>query len=368
MKTVIKSRKPYESGEVFTVAVTDDDGAELSTGIFFLTNTSFGMGWIKTLLVCGLSTPVQNRRQGSIRLMITDMQKLAADEGAAVALLHPFSFSYYSQFGYERVADHLIAEFDIKDIDFVPRRCNFVPYGPSRLPDMIKIYDKFSKGRNLLMPRFDESKYTGGGKQAYIYYDGGEPAAYIVATGEKTLFVNNYINTRQNVNELAYTSPEALKEVFSFLRMFEGEYDRVRMFDLSLCFEADLMLKHYAKVDYKILPDISARVLNTEKLLSAADYPQKEGAFTVCVKDGLDTVNGVFRVEYGGGKGKITKLDGGREADITLTAGSLAQIAYGYRQLDGRSASYLDGVRVNGDCEDFFRAFPKRPCGAFEHF
>ena len=368
VKNVIKSRGPYGPGEIMNVASVGDNGEALSTGSFILTDSSFCEGRVKTLLVCGLSTPVENRRRGNIRSMISEMHELAAEEGAAVSLLHPFSFSYYRRFGYERVSDHLIAEFRTSDIDFVPQRCRFVPYEESTLDDMIAVYDAFSRGRNLLLPRYDGSRYTGDGKRAYIYYEDGAPAAYVVVSGEKNLRVNNYTNTRLNVHELAYVSPAALSEIFSFLRMFDGEYERIRIFDCSLCREVDMMLRHYTRTEYRTVADIAARVINTEKLLSSASYPEKEGSFTVRVTDGLKSADGVFRVVYGGGDCKVSSVGDVCAADLTLTAGAFTQIVYGYRPVDQRSAAYMDGVCIHGDCDDFFCAFPCRPCGAFEHF
>ena len=367
VSNVIKKRAGYAAGEIFSVAAADENGTELSNGTFFLTETSYGKDKIKTLLVCGLGTPVQNRRQGLIRSMVTEMQTLAVNEGAAVALLHPFSFAYYGKFGYERVADHVIVEFPTADIDFVPRRCGFIPYDDSKLSDMISVYNEFSRGRKLLLPRYDKSRYTGADRQAYFYYDNGKPAAYIVVSGEKTLYVNNYINTVLNVRELCYVSPAALSEVFSFLRMYEGEYDRIRFYDCSLCPEFDLMLRHYTRAEYKIIPDVAARVLNTEKMLSAAEYPEKEGRFTLRVTDAMNTVNGVYRVQFGGGQSRVEKLGGDAEPQITLTAAAFTKIVYG-KAPDAKTAAYMNGVTVCDPKTDLFRAFPPRPCGAFEHF
>ena len=365
---VIKSKTPFPCGETLAVAAEDENGAKLSSGIFTLTETSYGKGKIKTMLAGGIETPVTNRRGGNVRAMFEKMHVTGEKEGAAVAILHPFAFSFYRKFGYERVSDHVIIGVPVTSLDFAPRRCRFVPYDETKLPDMIKIYEKFSNGRNLLLPRFDDSHYAGGGKQAYIYYENGEPAAYIVVTGRKTLYVNHYLNAALTVNELCYTSPSALREVFSFLRMFEGEYDRIEFYDGSLCPEVDMTLREYARADYKIIPDMQARVLNTEKMLAAAEYPEKEGEFTVKVNDNLPTVNGVFSVEYGGGDCKVTRLDGKAEADISLPVGVFTQIICGYGGYNERNVLYADGVTVNGAWADFFRAFPPRPCGVFEHF
>ncbi|MBP5207664.1 MAG: GNAT family N-acetyltransferase [Clostridia bacterium] len=364
---VIKKRTPLPCGEVMSVAAEDEAGKTLSTGLFTLTRTAFSGGTVKTMTAGGIETPPENRRRGNIRAMLTRMHEIGRDEGAAVALLHPFSFTYYNKFGYERVADHLIATFPASALDFVGYDGGFVPYDESLLPDMLKIYVEFSRGRNLLLPRYDGSHYTGGGKSAYICYENGEPSAYVVFSGSKTYSVNTYINTKLTVHELAYVSPSALSRVFSFLRMFEGEYETVQLCDCSLYREADLMLRHYADTEYKLIPDIAARVLDTEKLLDAHTYPQNDGTFTVRVEDGMDSVAGLFCVSYGKDGHEVRRLTDG-DADLTVTAGALTRIIYGAPACDTRGLSYLPGVKVHKDCTDLIRAFPCVPAGVFEHF
>ncbi|MBQ7700540.1 MAG: GNAT family N-acetyltransferase [Clostridia bacterium] len=365
MEIIIKNRAPSVYGEALSVAAADG-GKELSTGIFTLTETQYGKNKIKTLLAGGIETPVIHRRGGCVREMLSKMHAYGAENGCVLALLHPFSFAFYRKFGYERAADHIIAGFPTAVLDFVPRVCELVPYDESKLPDMLKIYESFGKGRNLLLPRTDGSFYAGGGRQTYIYYDGDEPSGYVVIAGSKSMYVNHYTDTVLTVKELAYISPKALKAIFSFLRMFEGEYDRIELYDCGLCREAEMMLKHHMHTDYRTVPDIMGRVLNTKKLLEAHDYPDEPGEFTVCVKDEVPTAGGTYRVSYGGGKREVSATD--NEPDITLSVGAFTQIALGFRALDMNGAAYLDGVMMHKECGDFFRAFPPVPCGVFEHF
>ena len=151
------------------------------------------------------------------------------------------------------------------------------------------------------------------------------------------------------------------------MRMFEGEYETVQLCDCSLYREADLMLRHYSRTEYKLRPDLAARVLDTEKLLGAHTYPCSDGTFTVRVQDCMDSVAGLFRVSYGKDGHEVRRLAEG-DADLTVTAGALTRIIYGAPACDTRGLSYLDGVTVHKDCADLIRAFPDRPSGIFEHF
>ena len=353
---------------VMHVFYVDEAQNAQSSGVFTITDSAYGNGTVKAMLAGGIATPVEYRRGGNIRKMFAHMHAFAAEQGVAVALLHPFSFSYYRQFGYERVADHAFARFPTSKIDFVPRRCRFVAYREELLPDMLAVYRAFAKGRNLLLPRTTDASYTSAGRMTYLCYEGQTPVAYVVCSGSKTRHVNHYTNTVLTVHEMAFVSADALCEIFSFLRMFEGEYDEIVLSDLGVYPEADMLLKHYTHTTYHSIPDLAARVLNTELLLLAHDYPQKAGAFTLRVEDELPSVAGVFRVNYEGSESQVQRLDDSAAADVTLPATALVQLLYGYLPFDARSLAYLDGVQIAGDCEDLLRAFPCNPGGIFEHF
>lgn len=368
MNIVIADRKGNEDLMRYGVEAQDENGKALSHGGFSFTWSKFGREFVKTVRVGGVATPVENRRGGNVRKIFDYMHNLAAEEGTAVSVLHPFSFSYYKKFGYGRVADHLIARFPTSKIDFVPRQCHFVPYDADKLEDMLTVYRRFSEGRNLLMKRFDDRQYTKDKQSVYICYDGEEPIAYVVYQTEKELFVNHYVNTVLTVREMAYTSPSALKEIFSFLRMFEGEFDEIELLDCTLYPEAEMLLQHYTHTSYRLVPDLAARVLNTETMLTANDYPIGEGRFTIRVEDRLPTVAGVYQVNYGGGDCRVVRLNDCADCDAALSVDALSSLLYGYHGLDCRKARYAEGIELYRDCEDLFRAFPRRPCGIFEHF
>ena len=173
----IKHSAQHAHGTVLQVACVDEAQVAQSSGVFTLTESAFGKGTVKTMLAGGIGTPVEYRRGGNVRKMFEYMHAYAAEQGVGVALLHPFSFSYYRQFGYERVADHAFARFPTSKIDFVPRRCRFVAYSEEKLPDMLAIYRAFAKGRNLLLPRVNGASYTAPGRMTYLCYDGTEPIA-----------------------------------------------------------------------------------------------------------------------------------------------------------------------------------------------
>ena len=363
---IITDRQDTEHVSLFRVAAVDENGTQLSKGSFRYVNSNFGKTQVKALLAGGIATPVHYRRGGNVRKMFDVMFDTAIKDGVAVALLHPFSFSYYRKFGYEKVCDHVIVRCSTRMLDFVPRRCTLVPYDESKLSDLIKVYAAFSKGRNVLLQRTDDKYYKDPKKQIYVYYEKGVAAGYIVYSAKNELIVNHLGNGLLTVHELCYTTPQALREIFSFLRMFEGEYDEIEFANIAPCVEVELMLKHYTHTSYTVVPDIMAKTLNAEKLLLTGAYPQKEGGFTVKIEDSLPSVAGTFKVAYGGGDCLVKRTD--KTPDLTLAAPAFTRLVYGYDGIDAERAKYMDGVQIDGNAQEFFLAFSKKPCGVFEHF
>lgn len=356
----------------FVCCLTEDSTPEhetvMSSGGFNARPTRYAGGYVPTLTIGGVATPVLYRRQGCVRQMLETMLPKARENGWYVSLLHPFSFSFYRKFGYERVSDHILVDFPISALDFLPREMKLVPMDASRLQDVAEVYEAFSQNRNLMFKRKDADRYPI--NDTYIYYNAaGHPEGYIVLKGINHYDgINRMVSDNLHIHEMAYLTPEALRHLLSFVRMFEGELDTVHIHDIALLPEVDLMLKHYMHTRYDIHPDIMARILDTEAMLKANTYPAAHGVFTLRVEDWLDSVRGCFRVEYQDGHCQVERLSDTSPADITTQATSLARFLYGTDAFDARLASYMDGVTLGTPAEDFFRAFPKRINGIFEHF
>ena len=365
--------KIYEHGsnlvEEFNRIGAFEGEEKFSSGNFRFRNTAFGDGYIKTMTAGAVATPVHLRRGGNVRKVFEYAHALAYESGVAAAILHPFSFAYYNKFGYEKVADHLIVSCPIRYIDFVPRRCSLVPCTEEKLPDLIPVYEKFIKGRNLLFERKMPEQFTVY-KDAliYIYYNGSIPEGYIIFNTEKVLHAHHYEEGKILVHEMVYTTPAALSELLSFIRMYEGELEDVEFLNLAMAPEVDLLLRNYTHTKYKIIPDVQAKVINASLLLGAMSLPKADGALSIKVADGELGVKGAYLLEWGGGDSRVSALPDSEETDVTLTAKALARLAYGYDLLSETTLPYLGGVTVNKNVDSFIAAFPKRINGVFEHF
>ena len=224
------------------------------------------------------------------------------------------------------------------------------------------MFERFDSGNYFLDPKKGEPS-------TFIWYDKqGKPASYITLGTENYFSVNRMISINLNVYEMAFTSPESLYNLFGFMRMYEGELDTVKIHNCAMSPEIDFMLKHYMDTKYTILPDIMGRILNVEKILGANSYPEEHGHFIVKVNDTLDFTKGVYEVEYSGGAADIKKIADTGKYDLCAPMPAFTQMLYGYESLNAQKAGYMQGVEMKTDAKDFFRAFPKRDNGLFEHF
>ncbi len=333
--------------------------------------TRFGDSWIPSMTVAGVGTAPQYRRQGCVRKMLSELLPRAREYGWYISMMHPFSFSYYRQFGYERVSNKVICDMPMTALDFVPRYPDLVPLNEAkRENDIIDVFEAFSANRSLAFKRESPGNFRKDKCATYLYYnDAGVCEGYVITEVDNYFDgINRMISVNLVVHEIVYLNKNALMHLLGFLRMYEGELKTVHFRDIGMTPEVDLCFKHFMDTRYDIHPDIGVRILDTEAMLRANVYPTAHGVFTMRVEDDLDSVRGVYRVEYEKGSASVEILSDTARADITVGATALTKFIYGTDAFTPETAVYLDGVRIDGDASDFFRAFPKRISGLYEFF
>lgn len=356
---------------------SDDEKISMSHSTMILCDTMYNGEFIKTMAWGGVRTPPQYRRNGCVRKTFEEILPRASEFGAAVSLLHPFSFSYYRKMGYERVADIIEAKFPITALDFLPRFPDLVPYDDSMLDKFLVFFEKFAKNRNTMMYRTSGKFFDGktdlffrsGIMMTYVLMRNDEIQGYVVYSPKKHFNGFNKMESDELlVYELGFLDKQALIDILGFLRMYDGELETVTLHNIAPIPEVDYVLRHYMHTKYRIVPDISARILDTKTMLEKCKYPCQDGSFTVKINDYLPNVAGVYNVEYGNNGCKVKQLDDTSDCNIEISAASMVQIMYGYNHIDKDTLCYADGVKINKNAEDFFRAFPKKINGAYEFF
>ncbi|MBE6938043.1 MAG: GNAT family N-acetyltransferase [Ruminococcaceae bacterium] len=353
------------------------EGKKVSGGRFRKYIANLNGARVKALAAVGIGTEPEYRRYGLVRKMLELSGEIAKNEGYLISILHPFSFAYYRKFGYERVADTRILEFPMSALGYLPRCSDFKRCSSADIPLLDKVYNSFASKRNLAFPRNGNMDYglSDEKKKTYLSFDeNGEPEAYVILNVENYYYVNKMVSVNLNVYELGFTSPGALDKVLGFLRMFEGELETVKIHECGLCPEVERRLRNYHHTKITVIPDIMARINDVEGVLSAVKYPDTPGEFTVSVYEPegssypAEKTTGVWNVKYAGGSATVTRLPDDSPCDLSADIPAFTQMVFGYECYGADTAAFIPGTKLFSSCEDFFRAFPNRPAGVFEHF
>lgn len=328
-------------------------------------------------LIGGVGTDPQYRRSGLVRESFAEMAAECARRAVPLTVLHPFSFAYYRKFGFERVADHRVLEFPITALSFLPRYPDLIRCADqTHSAELAEAYNTFAKGRNLLPCRTAHS-YPGehNGRRIYLSRDSkGIADGYLILELEQYFSVNRMVSVNLHVHELVFTTPAALDKLLGFLRMYEGEMETVKLHNTAMAPEIELRLRHYMHTSITVLPDIMARINDVKAVLEALQYPAKAGSFTVRTTEPEtspwpgDATEGTWRVDYAEGKATVTKLPDGSDYDLSADIPALTQLVFGYGSYGYEIARYTEHTEFRNPAPDFFRAFPPRPAGIFEHF
>jgi hypothetical protein len=126
--------------------------------------------------------------------------------------------------------------------------------------------------------------------------------------------------------------------------------------------------------EISVLPDLMARINHVPLFFESVPYPEAPGSFTVKVTEPprspwpAEAVNGVWRIDYAEGRGRVTRLPDTAPYDFSADTPALTQLAFGYDSYGYSTARYTENTVWHTQAPGFFAAFPRRPGGIFEHF
>ena len=379
-------------GNTFYMYAYDENGQEIGHGRAGLVQAHINGAVVKALANGAVATEPNFRRGGIARNCFRMLNSVIEEEDVMLSYLHPFSFNYYRTMGYERVADHRELIFPITTLSFLPRFTDMIRCkSTDDAAPITEAYHRFCQGRNILFRRDGATctlepkvlgRYMSGGIYEYnckdhqIFYskdENGNANGYLIL--RRAMEGRDHMLFGEiQVEELGFDSPQTLRNLLGFLRVYEGEVDRVKICNCAMAPEVEKVLKGYKYTDIRVVADLQARIHNVEKLLAVMVYPKAPGAFTVkvtdCPKSPYDKEHneGTWRVEYADGKATVTRLADSAEYDLSAPMPAFTQLIHGYESGSAQLARYMEGVELKNDCEDFFRAFPCRPNGLFELF
>ena len=338
-----------------------NDGETLIAIVYILEyKSSFCGSFYPCLGIGGVAALPEYRRLGAIRAIMDEIFKMAPERGWLTSFLHPFSYDYYRQFGYERLVKRIRLCADSDVLRTCPRNTNVQLYSYKNkniLQDILQVYNTYAKSycgmffRDEKVKAYNPDPFVSG-QHTYVHYN-REQKPDAVAT------IEVFDEDKVNVKEICYIDPAGIQGMLGFLRMYDGQVNEFIFETLPEDSEVDLLLSEYSKVSYTVHSRAMGRVMLLKDLLKRNVYPKEAGHFRLRCEDTQEYNRGVWDVAYESGTATVTKLPGDGPYDISASVPALSRLILqgGYTP---HRAAYLETVKINGDAADFFRAFPDR--------
>ena len=311
---------------------------------------------VNSLVLSGVCSQPECRRMGGIREIFNEVGKTAVENDVIVGFLSPFSIEYYEKLGYANLNRLFAIKVPFANLNHIPRCNNVELYTGEQIDEICALHNKCAMKENLIALREDkkhfcdkpleEADYT------YIYRN---------ASGEAEGYARFKINRPNDVvvDELFALNPQALCGLVGFLRNYDGITKNLIVNRQYQGAPFACLADRIDNVTYDYKGGYAGRIYNLKKLLENNAYPEKYGKFSILSIDEFEQNNGIFDVEYQNGKAVVTKRSEGNY-DIALTAPAAARLLLAGEGHTAQTAVYIDGVTLQTDADDFFRAFPYR--------
>ena len=311
---------------------------------------------LNSLVISGVCSLPECRRMGGVRKIFEKVEELAVENDWSFGFLHPFSIEYYEKFGFANLNRMFTITVPFEKLRHIPFNTDVTLYKGENSEELYALHKKCAFTENLISLRderqhfwekpFEEAKYT------YIHRN---------ANGEADGYVGFEVNRPDNlkVTDLFFLSPDALKGLIGFLRGYDGIVKNLIVRNQYTGSPLACLLGNVDNVVFDSDGGLAARIYNMQKVLESNSYPDAYGKFSLKCVDTMEQNNAVFEVEYQNGKATVTKKADG-DYDISLTAPAAARLILAGEGITAETAAYLDGVEINGNADDFFRAFPYR--------
>lgn len=323
----------------------------------------FGNSILKCAAVGSVSTRPQYRNMGSVRKLFNEMfNKYADDYGWEISALHPFSVAYYRKFGYESAGRRSKLIFDFSELSNLPINNSVELYDGSQSNELFRTYNRSAEKFNLAFRRNSNRHFFAKPYEDlnYVYLwknkDGKVKGYVTIHHGEEILYVSEFM----------YEDREAIVGLLGFLRSFGGQYKQ--LFFERLPFNSKIInfVTSPDKIKQKCFDLGMVRILDVKSVLQKKKYPEAPGHFNVKIIDTIEKNNGVFSVEYGDGQVEVKKNDN-LKADIIFDICAASKILLTGIE-DFNAVEYENGIIVENNNEDFFRAFKKEKTFFLDRF
>lgn len=341
----------------YPVLAAFEDGRLIAGAEIFDYRTNYCGSFLNTVVASGVCSQPEYRRMGGIREVMKKIGETAEEEGWVLGFLLPFSISYYEKFGYANLNRMLAIKMPFENLGHIPRNTDVILYTGEQFEELRDLHEKCALKENLITLREDRKHFC----EKPL-----EEASYTYFRRDKNGVADGYVRftvsrpEAVNVDEFFALTPEAIYGLIGFLRNYDGIAKSIRVRKQYQGSPLACIADRIDNVTYEYDGVAAGRIYNMQKLLESNAYPEKYGRFRVRVIDEFKQNNAIFDVEYQDGKAEVTRKEDG-DYDISLTACAAARLMLAGEGHTAQTAVYINGVEINGNADDFFRAFPHRP-------
>ena len=312
---------------------------------------------LNTLVLSGVCSTPEHRRMGGVRAIFNEVGRTAAENDIVAGFLAPFSIEYYEKFGFANLNRTFGIRVPFQNLRHIPR-CNDVElFTGEQLEELCQLHNKCALKENLMTLREDKKHFCDKPLEETDY-------TYIHrnANGEADGYVRFRVRRPDETvaEELFALNPDALYALVGFLRNYDGITKTLLVKKQYQGAPFACIADRIDGVVYEHQSSTAGRIYNMKKLLENNTYPEKYGKFSILSLDEFEQNKGIFEVEYQDGKATVTRREDGAY-DISLTAPAAARLLLAGEGHTAETAVYIDGVKLENNADDFFRAFPHRP-------
>ena len=332
------------------------DGRLIAGVEIFDFRTNYCGTFLNSVVASGVCSLPECRRMGGVRQIFNKIGETAIENDWTLGFLHPFSIAYYEKFGYANLNRMFTIAVPFEKLRHIPHCTDVELYDGSQFDELSELHAKCALQENLMTLREERKHFCD--KPL-------EEAVYTYIHRDKNGMADGYVYFRVNrpdtlaVEDMFVLTPEALYGLVGFLRNYDGIVKTLEIRKQYQGSPFSCLCDSIDEVKYKPDGGVAGRIYNMQKLLQINVYPEKYGKFSMKCRDDLEHNNAIFDVEYENGKATVTKRADG-DYDISLTACAAARIMLAGEGHTAQTAVYLNGVELNGNADDFFRAFPHR--------